>query len=135
MAVASRVEKLVALSDPIWAAESAAIWVSANSLTSVVDRPRSSVTERPEPRRVEGVDLGADSEEKLVALSAPIWVALRAPIWVASTWRRRWWRGRELGGAMPCTWVALSPAMEVALSEERLVVESAPSWVAVKPPI
>jgi len=37
MAVASRLEKLVALSAPIWVAEKAAIWVSANSLTSVVD--------------------------------------------------------------------------------------------------
>jgi len=36
MAVASRVEKLVALSAPIWVAEKAAIWVSANSAESVV---------------------------------------------------------------------------------------------------
>src|SRR5258705_13192888 len=85
MAVVWSVEKLVALSAPIWAAERAAIWVSANSLTSEGERVG----------RGERVDLGGcgvlkeriwvlDSEEKLVALSAPIWVALRAPIWVAS---------------------------------------------------
>src|SRR5258708_11149417 len=34
-----------------------------------------------------------------------------------------------------CSWVAFRPLMEVALSDERLVVEIAPSCVAVKPPI
>jgi len=65
-----------------------------------------------------------------VALSAPTWAPVRgadcggvelADVGGGQDPKAGWRPGR-------CSWVALRPLMLVALSEERLVVESDPSW-------
>jgi len=80
------------------------------------------------------VDLGAGREEKLWRERADLGRA-EAPIWVASNWRRRCGEAGELGGGDALHLGGVEPGDGGGVSEERLVVESAPSWVAVKPPI